>query len=240
MVKELIKKIVGVGIDNESNRVTWIEQTLKKIPAGSRILDAGAGERQFQKFCAHLKYVSQDFAQYNGLGDGSGLQTEKWNNEGLDIISDITKIPEPAASFDAIMCTEVLEHIPDPVPAIKEFSRLLKSGGYLLITAPFCSATHFSPFHFCTGFSRYFYEKHLPDNGFKILELAPNGNFFDYVAQEILRTPEMASRYAKKRMYPWDYAIAFLMLKILKRFSKHGQESSEFLTYGYHVFAVKR
>lgn len=239
-MKDFIKKFVGIGMDNEANRVGWVETTLKKIPAGLRILDAGAGERQYQKFCSHLKYVSQDFAQYNGRGDSSGLQTEKWNNEGLDIVSDITAIPQPDGSFDAVMCTEVLEHVPDPVLAIKELSRLIKSGGWLIITAPFCSATHFSPYHFCTGFNRYFYERHLPANGFKIMEMTPNGNFFDYVAQEILRAPEMAGRYAKKHMYPWDYAIAFLMLKILKRFSKHGQSSSEFLTYGYHVLAVKQ
>jgi SAM-dependent methyltransferase len=159
-----------VGTTNESARVEWIEMTLKKIPAGLTLLDAGAGECQFKKFCSHLKYISQDFGQYDGSGD-VGLQTGTWDNTKLDIVSDITAIPLPEHSVDAIMCTEVFEHIPDPVAAVKEFSRLIKPGGYLLLTAPFASLTHFAPYHFASGLSRYFYEHHLKNNGFEIEEL---------------------------------------------------------------------
>lgn len=70
MLSSLIDKLLGripfshFGLNNESNRVEWLENILKKIPAGLRILDAGAGEQQFKKFCSHLQYISQDFAQY--------------------------------------------------------------------------------------------------------------------------------------------------------------------------------
>ena len=121
-------------------------------------------------------HVAQDFGRYNGKGDGKGLQAGHWNQEGLDIVADITSIPEPDGSFQAVMCVEVLEHIPEPIKALREFRRLLATGGYLIITAPFCSLTHFAPYHFYTGFNRYFYEKHLPEHGFEILELAPNDN----------------------------------------------------------------
>jgi ubiquinone/menaquinone biosynthesis C-methylase UbiE len=127
---------------NQQARDIWLEKTLKKIPVGSRILDAGAGELRYKKFCSHLTYVSQDFAQYNGKGDGKALQTRTRNNFNIDIMSNITSIPEPDGSFDAIMCIEVLEHLPEPLLAIKEFSRLLKPNGHLLLTAPFCSLTH--------------------------------------------------------------------------------------------------
>lgn len=179
MLKKLYSKFSpNVGKNNEKYRITWVETTLKNIPSGKRILDAGAGEQQYRRFCSHLVYVSQDFAQYDGTGDGIGLQTGAWDQSKLDIISDICHIPEPEASFDVIMCTEVFEHLPDPLAAIKEFSRLLKSGGYLILTAPFCSLTHFAPYHYYTGFSRYFYEKHLPDNAFTLLEVSQNGNYF--------------------------------------------------------------
>jgi len=81
-----------VGTTNESERVKWIEETLKKIPAGLTILDAGAGESQFKKFCDHLKYIAQDFGQYSGEGN-VGLQTGTWDNTKLDIVSDILSIP---------------------------------------------------------------------------------------------------------------------------------------------------
>jgi len=63
----------------------------------------------------------------------------------VDVISDITSIPLPDASFDACLCTEVLEHLPHPIEALRELARLLRPGGRLILTAPFCSLTHFSP-----------------------------------------------------------------------------------------------
>lgn len=125
-----------VGKKNPLTREQWLKKKLADIPAGSRILDSGAGELKYAKYCSHLNYVSQDFGKYDGSGDGIGLQRGSWDNSKLDIVSDITSIPEPDQSFDAIMCIEVLEHIPNPVVAIKELSRLLKRGGGLNYNCP--------------------------------------------------------------------------------------------------------
>ena len=228
-----------VGTTNESTRVKWIEDTLQKIPEGLTILDAGAGESQFKRFCSHLKYIAQDFGEYHGDGE-IGLQTGTWDNSKLDIVSDILSIPLPDGSVDAIMCTEVLEHIPDPLGAINEFSRLLKPGGYLLITAPFASLTHFAPYHFASGLSKYFYEKHLPDNGFEITDLQLNGNFFEYVAQENRRIKSVALKYAGKRLNIFAKIIIHLNLLMLQNLSKKDKGSSELLCYGIHVFARKK
>jgi len=184
-----------IGTTNQKTRENWLEKALKNISPGLKILDAGAGELQYKKFCEHLDYFSQDFGQYDGKGNTEGLQTKKWDNSKLDIISDITKIPVKDASFDAIMCVEVLEHIIEPIKTIEEFARLLKSDGKLIITAPFCSLTHFAPYHFYTGFNKYFYKEILEMNGFKILEITPNGNYYEYMAQEIRRLPSMIKNY---------------------------------------------
>jgi ubiquinone/menaquinone biosynthesis C-methylase UbiE len=208
-----------VGTTNESVRVNWIEETLKKIPGGLTILDAGAGESQFKKFCGHLKYIAQDFGEYHGEGE-VGLQTGAWDNSKLDIVSDILSIPLPDHSIDAVMCTEVLEHIPDPLGAIREFSRLIKPGGYLLITAPFASLTHFAPYHFASGLSRFFYEKHLPDNHFEIIDLQLNGNFFEYVAQENRRIKSVALKYANKKLNIFQKLIIHLNLLIFQKRTK--------------------
>ena len=133
---------------NEQNRIDWVKQTLQELPKGLRILDAGAGEQQFKQYCSHLNYVSQDFAAYDPKQLKKGLQMPAWDYGKLDIVSDINNIPEPNESFDAILCTEVFEHIPEPIKAITEFSRLIKKNGTLIITAPFCSMTHFAPYHY--------------------------------------------------------------------------------------------
>lgn len=229
-----------VGKRNQQTRELWIEKTIQSIPAGSRILDAGAGTQQYKKFCKHLQYVSQDFAQYDGTGDSAGLQINNFDYRKLDIISDINSIPEPDASFDAIICTEVLEHVPNPILAIKEFSRLLKAGGALILTAPFCSLTHFSPYHFSSGFNAYWYKKHLPEYEFKILHLLPNGNFFEFVAQELGRTDSIAKRYAGEKSRLYEKITLLILQNMLHRFSKKDTKSSELLCYGYHVFAQKK
>ncbi|WP_202406140.1 class I SAM-dependent methyltransferase [Hufsiella ginkgonis] len=246
IIKSLLTRILGlnkplaVGTKNESTRVDWIRGNLARIPKGARILDAGAGEQQFRKFCGHLTYVSQDFAQYDPKEYNSGLQMAAWDYGKLDIVSDIAAIPEPDHSFDAVMCTEVFEHIVNPREAISEFSRLVKPGGYLLITAPFCSLTHFAPYHYYTGFNRFFYEKELGAKGFDILDIQANGNFFEYVAQEVRRIGHIASLYSKDGLTQKEMIAANVLLTALQRFSDKDTRSFELLNFGLHVFAQKK
>ena len=228
-----------VGTRNETTREEWVRKTLETIPKGTRILDAGAGERRFRISCSHLEYVAQDFGAYNGCGDTKGLQTGYWDQEGLDILSDITRIPEPDGSFGGILCTEVLEHLPDPLAAIREFRRLLALGGFLILTAPFCSLTHFSPFHFYSGFNLYFYKHHLEQMGFRVLEIQSNGNYFEFLGQELRRLPSLAQKYSEERPRLYERAAIRILLRMLQRLTKKNKGSEELLCFGYHVLARK-
>lgn len=236
-IKKAIKP--SVGLSNESFRNRWLAEALQRVPSGSKILDAGAGTQQYRKYCKHLIYVSQDFGEYDGKGDDTALQMGSFDYGKLDIISDITSIPRPDASFDVIMCTEVFEHLPDPSLAIKEFSRLLRSGGHLIVTAPFCSLTHFAPYHFSTGFSQYWYERHLTQNSFEKIEITPNGNFFEYIAQEIYRTPYISERYSKNKPNLLEFLSILIVQNMLSRFSQKDTGSSELLCFGYCLHALK-
>jgi ubiquinone/menaquinone biosynthesis C-methylase UbiE len=229
----------SVGINNEACRETWLENVLQRIPSNSKILDAGAGTQRYRKYCKHLEYVSQDFGEYDGKGDDSALQMGEFDYGKLDIVSDITSIPMPNSSFDAIMCIEVLEHLPDPVQAIKEFSRLLKPNGHLIITAPFCSLTHFAPYHFSSGFNKYWYEKHLAEYKFNNIEITENGNFFEYLAQEVYRMPYISSRYSNGKPNLIELLSMLIFQRMLLRFSKNDCGSSELLCFGYHIHALK-
>lgn len=228
-----------VGTRNQAARDAWLARMLSAVPAGERILDAGAGEGKYRPLCEHLRYVAQDFARYDGRGDGRGLQTGAWDRSRLEIVSDITAIPEPAGSFDAVLCVEVLEHLPDPPAALREFSRLLRRGGRLILTAPFCSLTHFAPYHFSTGFSAYYYERHLAESGFAIAALEPNGNFFEFVAQEVRRIGQVAERYCGRRPRAHEKLCAAVVLGALERLARNDAGSHELLCFGYHVLAEK-
>ena len=242
-VIQKIKRFVSVFfpfVDVSLSRENWIRDKLKKIEKNSKILDAGAGECKYKKYCSHLVYESQDFCQYTGVGDGVGLQTKNWNTSNIDIISDITSIPVGDLSYDVVLCTEVLEHVPHPENAIKEFSRILKVGGELILTAPFCSQTHFAPYHYCDGFNIYWYRKHLESNGFKIIEYKRNGNFFDYINQELLRTPITLAKYSPIGIVSFIlYTFIIPLVLMIYALSKLSSGSEEQLCLGYHVLAKK-
>lgn len=232
----------SVGLNNVKNREDWLKKTLKDIPSKSSILDAGAGELQYKKFCNHLKYTSQDFAQYTGEGDGGSLQTGEWDNSKLDIVSDITNIPVQDSSFDAIMCVEVFEHIPKPIEAISEFYRILKKDGTLIITAPFAALTHFSPYFFYNGFSQYFYNKILNEIGFEVEEINFNGNYFEYIAQELYRLNDIALKYSGKKteLNEIEKMSLNIILNKLAIASKNDSGSHELLCHGINVRAKKK
>jgi len=224
-----------IGTNNDGIRHNWVVNQLSSLPSGYKILDAGAGELQYKKYCTHLQYVSQDFNKYDGIGDNRGLQTQQWNQTNIDIISDIINIPRDDNSFDAIMCIEVFEHIPSPIDAIKEFKRLLRPGGKLILTAPFCSLTHFAPYHFYSGFNRYFYEHNLSSNGFKNINITARGNFFEYMAQEVRRLQSVSNKYSKCE---FGEEITRLLAN-LEKASINDTGSDELLCYGYMVTAER-
>jgi SAM-dependent methyltransferase len=228
-----------IGLENIARRDEWVRAALGRLAPGSRILDAGAGERPYFRFCQHLNYVAQDFGRYDGVGDGRGLQSGHWDQGSVDIICDIAHIPEPDASFDAILCTEVIEHVPEPIPVIRELSRLLRPGGILILTAPFISFTHFSPYHYHTGFSRHFYEYHLTKAGLEIDELSFNGNFFELLAQEVRRIPWAVEHYSGTPVSAWASFVSRLFLRVLSQLNYGSHGSENFAAFGLHVIAKR-
>lgn len=222
---------------NEESRQAWLKKTLSALPRGAYLLDAGAGELRNRPLCGHLTYVSQDLCQYEGRGDTRGLQTGTWDTSRVDLVCDINAIPEPDAAFDAILCSEVLEHVPDPTKALDEFARLLKPGGKLILTAPFASLVHFAPYHYCSGFSRYWYEHHLIRRGFQIEELSPNGDWFAYCQQELMRLGSMARRYGD-----WSWPLAYILgtLGALYFKVRGGKQADDLACFGWQCVAVKR
>lgn len=226
---------------SDSKRKTWIINALSKLPKDSSILDAGAGECQYEKYCSHLKYISQDFNEYNGKGDKKGIQTGKRDISKINIVSDIVDIPVESESFDSVLCAEVFEHIPNPIDAVAELSRVTKKGGTLLLTAPFTSLVHYSPYYFYSGFSQNFYKENLKKYNFKIEEIYTYGNYFDSIALEIARTPLVLLRMYGIKALPLTILCLFMIPAYIftRILGLVFPKSSELLAFGICIKAKK-
>ena len=166
---------------NQLLRDRWIRAQAASVPAGSRVLDVGAGSAPYRAFFGHCRYLTQDFARL----DPGQLLHEAYGD--VDYVSDAASIPVEAESFDAVICTEVLEHVAEPIKVVEEISRVLRPGGKLILTAPLGSGIHQEPFHFYGGFTPYWYERFLAQSGFEDIHVEPNAGSFRAFSQESLR-----------------------------------------------------
>tara|TARA_A100001035_G_C27724204_1_gene473522 strand:- start:180 stop:911 length:732 start_codon:yes stop_codon:yes gene_type:complete len=236
--KKFFKKSISNfwGLSNVSTRNYFVKEWLLSLNKNSSILDAGAGIQRYKKYTKHLKYTSQDFGNYQG-GDEFGTKNHPdWNSKNCDIICDIVNIPCNDSSFDYILCTEVFEHLPNPAEALKEFSRLLKSKGQILITAPFRCLYHQTPYFFYSGFSKYWYEYYGKEYQLDIKLIIANGNYFEEIGQEIFRIITFGNfiRRILSFFFSMPYLIyLFFIDKILKTKSPES-------CYGYHVIFTKK
>lgn len=172
---------------NEVNRNIWIAEQAQLIPEGSKILDAGAGSCPYRDFFSHCEYKTQDFVSLSDEQLSGGQYGQ------IDYVCDIISIPVPDASFDVILCSEVLEHLPEPIKVISEFARILKSGGKIIITAPLGSGIHQQPYHFYGGYTPFWYEKFLAEAGFENILIEGNEGSVRGCAQESLRFVQLSS-----------------------------------------------
>jgi SAM-dependent methyltransferase len=62
-----------------------------------------------------------------------------------DVVGDAHALPFPDASFDTVVCSEVFEHLNDPVKAVSEMKRVLTPGGTLVLTTRFIFPVHDAP-----------------------------------------------------------------------------------------------
>ena len=224
---------------NTHNRASWVASEAARLPAGSRVLDVGAGSAQYRDFFKHCDYLTQDFGREPAtIGRYAALDYE----------SDITAIPVPDASFDAILCTEVLEHVPEPVAAIREMARILRPGGVLLLSAPLGSHLHQEPYHFYGGYTPHWYSRVLESSGFDIDRIDRNEGFFSFFGQEALRfceylgpskTRGLPSTTRAALLLPWLMAVPLARAVSLLGPWLDSLNLERIATVGYHVRATR-
>lgn len=221
---------------NQLDRDEWIKQRAAEVRSGSRVLDVGAGTCPYRKLFSHCEYKTHDFKQYEGVKLGGS------NNYGdIDYVSDLTAIPVPDGSFDVVICTEVLEHVPDPAGALREMSRVTKAGGLLILTAPLGSGLHQLPFHFYGGFTPEWYRYFSGIYGLEVKEIKANGGFFRMLAQESARVSWLMEKHWQFHGQNVD-AVNRLFGEALPRFL-FALEEKVFIdqfTIGYNVVLEKK
>lgn len=90
------------------------------IPAGGRVLDYGCADMPYRAlFARDVEYVGADLP-------GNAQAAVTLNPDGT--------VPLPDQSFDAVLSTQVLEHVQDPAVYVAECFRLLRPGGRLLLS----------------------------------------------------------------------------------------------------------
>ena len=225
--------------ERRNHKEDWIRDCMYSLPDGASVLDAGAGLMPYKKYCTHLNYTSQDFGEYSNE-EASIDQPPDFDTTHCDILCDICDIPVEDGSFDAVLCSEVIEHLPYPDRAIRELSRVLKKGGKLFLTAPFFMPTHFAPYYYHVGFSEYWHERILGDAGFTVNKVITLGNFYDLHATEQARLLATIEAFCKKK-HEWDHLEAVIDSMISMVLLSHDSTESENLSNcGIMVEAEKR
>lgn len=226
---------------NQAQRDRWVARMAASVPAGARVLDVGAGEARYRSLFEHCEYKTQDFGQYGG--NTSGLLAEGWHYAPLDYVCDAADIPVPDASFDVVLCTEVLEHVPEPIRVVREIARILRPGGRAFVSAPLGSGLHQEPYHFYGGFTPHFYRKFFTEAGCNIVSIEPNGRFFRLLLQENNRAAHPTGRYRIfPRWHPARWFFRMLRSEIVAHWLVMLDDRvpvSEF-TVGYHVEVVRK
>jgi 2-polyprenyl-3-methyl-5-hydroxy-6-metoxy-1,4-benzoquinol methylase len=105
------------------------------------VLDAGCGLGRHLRHLARIPKlniygIDKNTWALRETGKSMEAMPDALSKEYLVSIADINKLPFADASFDCIICSEVLEHIPDHKKAIQEFDRILKPQGTLVVSVP--------------------------------------------------------------------------------------------------------
>jgi len=147
----------------------------RELPAGARVLDAGAGEGQYARYFGRHRYCGVDLA----VGDA------RWDYSRLDAVADLAALPFRANTFDAALHIVTIEHLKEPARALAEIARSLAAGGRLLVAAPHEWEVHQAP-HDYFRYTRFGLAHLLESAGLEVCEMRPAGGYFRLLARRLL------------------------------------------------------
>lgn len=145
-----------------------IDSATLTAPRGLTILNAGAGEGSFSPLLLAIpgaaRVVEMDYSYRTGTRSISDRRQHV-------VAASLTNIPIKSASFDFVLCSEVLEHIEDDASALDELCRVLAPGGWMLISVPTPPAVY-DPDHAREGYTATDLTRMLRDRGLGVVKVA--------------------------------------------------------------------
>jgi len=136
--------------------------------AGGRCLDVGAGRSPFDELLRTRceKVVRADVEVRSGR---------------VDLLADVQSMPQlDDKSFETILCTQVLEHVPRPWEALGEMARVLRPNGHLILSVPHLSAIHEAP-HDYYRYTSSGLEALCRRAGLEVMEVVPAGGLLSFL-----------------------------------------------------------
>ena len=165
-----------------------------------RVLDVGAGQAPWRELLSEAEYVGLDVES----ADTFGMQRQP------DVVYyDGGTMPFADASFDHVMCSEVLEHVPDSAAFMAEVARVLRPGGSLILTVPWSARLHHVP-HDYVRFTRYGLDRLLRAAGFPQMRVEERGNDVTAVANKLIVMCIRLLRPPRRIDALWSWPLALI------------------------------
>ena len=140
--------------------------------ASGQLLDAGCGCMPFKKVLENLV-------------DGYRSIDIERKVPDVDLVGDLQDMKGVSTeSYNVVLCTEVLEHVPQPEKLIAEVRRVLKARGKLILSVPHLSRLHEEPYDYYR-FTKHGLQFLLEQNGFSVLEIVPTGSLFSFLGHQV-------------------------------------------------------
>ena len=163
-----------------SRRLLWKALQRRAHYARGLLLDVGCGSKPYRSHFGHVRrYVGIDVPPV----------------ANADICASGLALPFADATFDTVLCTEVLEHVPEPGVLMSETARVLKPGGYLILTAAQTWGLHHEP-HDYYRYTHYGLRHLAQKSGFEVIEASPTCGLWATIAQRVADT--VVFNYASK------------------------------------------
>ncbi|MBI2062345.1 MAG: glycosyltransferase [Candidatus Yanofskybacteria bacterium] len=159
-----------------------------------KLIDIGAGRAKYYEL---LNPHIDEYVAVDNLSSSYQYKSEQ-DKKKVTHISDASSLPFDSNEFDSALCTELIEHVEDPLSVVREAYRVLKPGGYFILTSVWLSPFHEEPKDYWR-FSESGYRFLSRKTGFEFIDIKPLGGMFASLLYIVTRNIELRGKNWMKR-----------------------------------------